>query len=127
MADTEGFEDKVLQGAMDVLAAGGVDNMLLECKEYNSIQKRQLLRDVFRTGGFKYIYGYREQYGTRLENVPPTLDGLMTDLTSVIIGDPVQKLMTDTIVPHNCEDHFFTKHPLPASMLAGAGSAQRCM
>lgn len=129
--DTEGFEDQVLAGAMDVLAGGLVDHILVEVKEFNTIQKRQLLRLVFRAGGFKYIYGYREQYSSRLESVSPSLDGMMTDLTEVIVGDPSavhkHELTQQDIVGHGCEDHFFTKHPLPSSMLAARGSSHSCL
>lgn len=114
---------------MDVLAGGNIDNILVEVKEFNTPAKRELLRKVFYTGGFKYVYGYYEMYGSTLADAP-TLDGTMTDLTPVIIGDASTQNKTitwDDITHHHCEDHWFTKAPLPSSFMTPLGSPKSCL
>lgn len=114
---------------MDVL--GNVDNILVEVKQYNTAVKRELLRKVFYAGGFKYVYGYREQYGSSLASVT-TLDGTMTDLTHVILGGDARPGHTHArgIVQHadySCEDHWFTREPMPGSFMAPAGTRTSCL
>lgn len=112
---------------MDVLS--NVDNILVEVKEFNTPAKRELLRKVFYAGGFKHVYGYLEMYGGTLADAP-TLDGTMTDLTPIIIGDASTQNKTitwDDITHHQCEDHWFTKAPLPAAFMTPLGSPKSCL
>jgi len=85
--DVEGGEAEVLAGTWSMWDSGRVvENVVLECKLWNSKSKRDLLRHLARSAGLRYAYTYREVYerpaGGALRR-RLGLEGRMEDVSSV--------------------------------------------
>jgi FkbM family methyltransferase len=109
--DTEGGEAEVLAGTWSMWDSGRtVENVVLECKLWNSKPKRDLLRHLARSAGLRYVYTYNEMYDRHRARGRLQLAGRLEDVSSVILNGDYA-----TLLPH--EDFWLRREPVPPEFL----------
>lgn len=80
------------------------DALLVEVKQWNGREKRQLLRHLARTGNFSYVFNYVEQYHIQLSKLSDiSLNGRLLDGAWLLyVGRPMPFLI---LCIENSDEH----------------------
>ncbi|PNH04737.1 hypothetical protein TSOC_009052 [Tetrabaena socialis] len=104
--DTEGFEDQVVAGSKEVFTTHVVHNVVMEVKQRDKQQRRDMLRQMMLDAGLKHAYNYVEDYGfTSFMQQGANLGAVLTDVTDTILNSRYD-------VPLAAEDIWFTREKL---------------
>ncbi|KAG1654301.1 hypothetical protein FOA52_008422, partial [Chlamydomonas sp. UWO 241] len=82
--DTEGHEASVFANTSEAFfQRHGADNILVEIKQFNSVEKREMMFNILTWGQFAAVYVYAEMYARRIDEVGDVFQKML-DVTGVV-------------------------------------------